>query len=65
MGAGSGWIISEERWDQRLDGLNLNASKLHQGSELAAALAARPDLTLDEVRLGEGRPLLLLLAAAL
>ena len=50
INAGSGWIVSEERWEQRLDGLNLNTSKLHQGAEFAAALTARPDLKLDEVR---------------
>jgi hypothetical protein len=45
---GSGWVVTADRFEQKLDGLNLNSCKLNQGPEMTAALLQHPEMNLDE-----------------
>ena len=44
----SGWLITEERWDKMCVSKGVSRNKYLDNTEFAAALAAHPDMTLED-----------------
>jgi hypothetical protein len=62
---GSGWLISEERWDRMCANKGVARNKYFDNADFTVALAAHPELTLEDYNQAPSYSLLKLKHAAL